>query len=86
MLLATGAVLIATTVSAFVYAKSESGSMDRLFNANVEALADTETGGYQFYYNTITYAPAHTVVYCGTCSSVLGKASLMSGTADIDEI
>ena len=42
MLLAAGAVLVAASVSAFVYVKNESSSMDGLFNANVEALADGE--------------------------------------------
>lgn len=42
MLLAAGAVLVAATVSAFVYVKNESSSMDGLFNANVEALAGPE--------------------------------------------
>lgn len=44
MLLAAGAVLVAATVSAFVYVKNESSSMDGLFNANVEALAGNESG------------------------------------------
>ena len=43
MLLAAGAVFVAATVSAFVYVKNESSSMDGLFNANVEALAGDES-------------------------------------------
>lgn len=42
MLLAAGAVLVAASVSAFVYVKNGSSSMDGLFNANVEALAGNE--------------------------------------------
>ena len=34
---------MAAAVSAFVYVKNERNSMDELFNANVEALADDES-------------------------------------------
>ncbi len=44
ILLAAGAMLVAAAVSAFVYVKNERNSMDELFNANVEALAEGEGG------------------------------------------
>jgi hypothetical protein len=44
ILLAAGAVLVAAAVSVFVYVKNENNSMDELFNANVEALANNEEG------------------------------------------
>ena len=44
ILLAAGAVLVVAAVSVFVYVKNERNSMDELFNANVEALAQQETG------------------------------------------
>ena len=40
--LAAGAVLVAAAVSVFVCVNNERNSMDELFNANVEALADDE--------------------------------------------
>ncbi len=42
ILLAAGSVLVAAAVSVFVYVKNENSSMDELFNANVEALANNE--------------------------------------------
>ena len=42
ILLAAGAVLLAATVSTFVYVKNGSDSMDELFDANVEALTQNE--------------------------------------------
>lgn len=42
MFLLAGSVLVAAAVSVFVYVKNENSSMDELFNANVEALANNE--------------------------------------------
>ncbi len=42
LLLAAGAVLLASAVSAFIYVNKESNQMDELFNANVEALTEGE--------------------------------------------
>ena len=44
ILLVAGAVLFAAAVSAIVYVNNERISMDELFNANVEALASSESG------------------------------------------
>ncbi len=43
LLLAAGAVLLASAVSAFIYVNKESNPMDELFNANVEALTGSES-------------------------------------------
>ena len=45
--LAAGAVLVAAAVSVFVCVNNERNSMDELFNANVEALADDESSNSQ---------------------------------------
>ena len=47
ILLAAGAVLLAATVSTFVYVKNGSDSMDELFKANVEALTNDEGFEYE---------------------------------------
>ena len=43
LLLAAGAMLAAAAVSAFVYVNNEKNSMSDLFNANVEALTNSES-------------------------------------------
>ena len=48
--------------------------------ANVEALADGESGDGEDCYNTITTKRASKVLYCGTCSWVDGTNILFSGT------
>ena len=45
MIFAASAVIMAAAVSAFAYISSERDAMDNLFNANVEALANSEIGG-----------------------------------------
>lgn len=77
MLLAAGAVLVAASVSAFVYVKNESSSMDGLFNANVEALADSESGG-KYCFSELIADSADQVVYCGTCDYAPGRGSIRS--------
>ncbi len=75
--LAAGAVLVAASVSAFVYVNNERNSMSDLFNANVEALARNESGG-DVCYQSITSADGQQVKYCPTCCFVPGKPHFWS--------
>lgn len=43
MILSTGAALVAAAISIFVYVENGKNSIDEFFNANIEALADSET-------------------------------------------
>ncbi len=61
--LAAGAVLVAAAVSVFVCVSNEQNSMDELFNANVEALANNEGGGGQCY-RVSDYGPISYGVFC----------------------
>ena len=45
IIFAAAAVFMAASVSVFTYISSERNAMDNLFNANVEALANSEIGG-----------------------------------------
>lgn len=63
---------VAAAVSVFVYVKNENNSMNELFNANVEALANNEGGGKKCYRELISDL-SEQVVYCGTCEDVPGR-------------
>ena len=58
LVLAAGAVLVAASVSAFVYVNNERNSMSDLFNANVEALANGEGHDYSNAKNVYCIVPA----------------------------
>ena len=62
-LLAAGAVLLAAAVSAFVYVKNENNSMDELFEANVEALTQSES--QDGYARVIKLESSHTLICNG---------------------
>ena len=62
--LAAGAVLVAAAVSVFVCVSNERNSMDELFNANVEALANNEGGGSQQCYCISDYGPIMYGIFC----------------------
>ena len=64
VLIAAGAVLLAAAVSAFVYVKNESNSMNELFNATVEALARFEDGGTQLCYRYHPFGIQRYGIYC----------------------
>lgn len=55
-----------------------SKTQDAFLKANVEALAELESGQSYDCYNTITTATAHMVIYCQTCNYVQGKMSWVS--------
>ena len=57
-----------------------SKTQDAFLKANVEALAELESGQSYDCYNTITTATAHMVIYCQTCNYIPGKKSWLSGT------
>ncbi len=67
ILLAAGAVLVAATVSAFVYVKNESNSMDELFDANVEALTRSESGGFGPMCSQTGNSGEHFIKLCSNC-------------------
>lgn len=60
-------------LSASVYVNNGRNSMDDLFNANVEALAQNESGKYIDCYERIVSDPTDEVMYCGTCSEIPGR-------------
>lgn len=70
------------SVAVYNYTQSKNGtSMDNLSLANVEALADGESGdGKSTCYNTITTKEGSMVLYCQTCTWVSGTDSWVSGT------
>ena len=78
ILLAAGAVLLAAAVSAFVYVKNENNSMNELFNANVEALARGESGGYVMCMQYLTESDhGERNYYCPTCRLITcGQTSM----------
>ncbi len=61
---------ISAAIAAYVFSRNPSSD---LFEANVEALADTEYGEYVRCYETIKSDPTEYVFYCGTCSDVPGR-------------
>lgn len=63
----------------FCLSRQSCSNMDGLFNANVEALANSEIGSEKCF-NSITMAESEKVLYCGTCTYVLGNPIWYSGT------
>lgn len=51
MILAAGVALVTAAISVFAFVNNEKNSIDELFNANVEALADNENVCYYRYLN-----------------------------------
>ena len=75
ILLAAGAVLLAATVSTFVYVKNGSDSMDELFDANVEALANGEGAVTTWSCDGSVLKRCSAV--CGSCgTSISGRGNL----------
>ncbi len=69
MFLAAGAVLVAAAVSAFVYVKNENNSMNELFNANVEALANNEGTPVKICYVERVEGPSEWAIFCNRATS-----------------
>ena len=72
--------LIATAGYGVNKSMKSDANLSDLALANVEALADGESGDGEDCYNTITTKRASKVLYCGTCSWVDGTSILFSGT------
>lgn len=71
---------VSIAISAFISIKAYSDiKRNALFFDNLEALADSESGG-EFCYNAITTAEGRFVRFCGTCAVVPGKPAFLSGT------
>ena len=70
IIFAATAVFMAAAVSVFTYISSERDAMDNLFNANVEALANSEIGGSASMCSQ-TRKPGHHRMY--SCSNCGGK-------------
>ncbi|MCM1502606.1 MAG: hypothetical protein NC115_08095 [Bacteroidales bacterium] len=71
-IVAAGAALVTAAVSAFVYVKNGSSPMDEFFNANVEALARTETEMGAMCSQTGTSGSYH-MPLCSKCNGVWGN-------------
>jgi len=72
--------LIATTSYGVNKSMNSEANLSDLALANMEALADGESGGGDLCYNSITTKRASKVLYCGTCTWVDGTSSFFSGT------
>ena len=79
-------IVVAAAMALFVNIDLKADSDQSLINlANIEALAgepgeEEEIGGGQTCWESITYAEAHQVFYCGTCSWLPDrKQTLFSG-------
>ena len=72
--------IVAVSAGIFAYLNSESKS-DDMFSANVEALADQESGGI-ICYKRIHYSSGYETFYCGTCSwAQNSEPNFFSGTS-----
>ncbi len=70
---AVAAMIMAAMVSVFVCVNNARNSMDELFNANVEALANNEGVNGKTCYNRITSDSSECAIYCGTCGELPGR-------------
>lgn len=76
-----GMVIAIAAVAAFnVNFNSQDNSLLEISLANIEALANDESGTGETCYNSITTKESHKVLYCGTCTYVYGTDSWFSGT------
>lgn len=65
---------------ALVFTLRGSNKQDReFFEANVEALAAGESGGYSECYNNYTFDLLDRVLRCGDCTYVWGKGNSIGG-------
>lgn len=76
---ATGGAILTVAVSVFLYVNGVQNTDDEVFNANVEALAEQETGGgkcgapaaYEYDTNDI-FMDKKNFMRCGDCSWIQG--------------
>ena len=57
-----------------------SKTQDAFLKANVEALAELESGQSYVCYKKIKDAESSKVIYCGTCTYIKGTYTWLSGT------
>ncbi|MBO5194013.1 MAG: hypothetical protein J6B62_03875 [Bacteroidales bacterium] len=74
--LAAGAVLVAAAVSVFVYVKNENYSMNELFNANVEVLARSESGGFGPQCSKTGSSGTNRMKLCSDCNGPFGDYAM----------
>ena len=74
------AVAFALVAGYGIYASQQEVEMSDLAMANVEALANGESGGNRTCYKSITTMEGSQIFYCQTCDWVPGTNTWYSGT------
>lgn len=77
---ATGVAILTVAVSAFFYVNKEQNASNTLFNANVEALANSEhTTGKAICYSQFTSSENSYCLVCVQCDYVRGVGAQKGG-------
>ena len=71
-----GVVLLAAAVSILVYVNNGKNSMAEIFNANVEALADNESGGFGEMCSQTGNPGSHSMPLCSKCDGSKGNYAM----------
>lgn len=72
MAIAVGTMILTAGMAAFIFASSERNVMENLFDANVEALARSESGSKAMCYSQYSVNETMRCLECGTCKYVDG--------------
>ena len=72
IVIAVGTFILTAGMAAFVFASSERNVMENLFDANVEALARSESGSKAMCYSQYSVNDTMRCLECGTCNYVNG--------------
>ena len=75
-LIATAAFLSVAAVSAFVYVNNGKNSMGELFNANVEALTRSESGGFGSMCSQTGKWGNYRMKLCSACNGPVGDYAM----------
>lgn len=78
IILIAGAMVVALAAMCGVKSAMRFTEANALFYENVDALMASESGSGECW-NTITTAKAQRVLYCGTCTWILGRPTTFSG-------
>ena len=70
--IAVGTMILTAGMAAFIFASSEKNVMENLFDANVEALARSESGSKAKCYSQYSVNETMRCLECGTCNYVDG--------------
>ena len=70
--IAVGTMILTAGMAAFIFASSERNVMENLFDANVEALARSESGSKAMCYSQYSVNETMRCLECGTCNYVDG--------------